>query len=93
MHPELLVANGRPQTFLGVYLLLCEAEILIKEGVHDETARLTGRKRPSVDKYVLDYNEGREHGRLKPFVGPAGKGASSSPSSYLKMMGAASTLA
>lgn len=93
MHPERLTANGRAQTFLGVYLLVADAGILSEDGVRAETARLTGLKRSVVDKYAADYAEGRAHGRLKSFVGPAGKGASSSPSTYLKMMGTVSGLA
>lgn len=93
IHPDRLTANGRAQTFLGVYLLVADAGILSEDGVRAETARLTGLKRAVVDKYAADYAEGRARGRLKSFVGPAGKGASSSPSTYLKMMGTVSGLA
>ena len=86
-HPELLTANGRVQTFLGIYKLLSDAEILNENGVLNEVSRLTGIKRPSVEKYAADFRLGKEDGEIGCFVGPAGKGASSSPSTYLKMMG------
>jgi len=51
-------------------------------------------KEPTCAKYLAEYVAGREGGvdLLKSFVGAKGKGASSSPSSYLKMMGALSNL-
>ncbi|EJD01739.1 uncharacterized protein FOMMEDRAFT_90161, partial [Fomitiporia mediterranea MF3/22] len=92
MNPILLTANGRSQTFLGIYNLLSEAEILGEKGVLDEVARLTGIKRDSVKKYTADLQLGKESGKVANFIGSAGKGASSSPSSYLKMMGTLATL-
>ncbi|OCB87181.1 hypothetical protein A7U60_g5697 [Sanghuangporus baumii] len=87
MSPVLLTANGRPQTFLGIYNLISEAEILNESGVLDEVSRLTGIKRVSVEKYAADFQQGKECGKIETFIGSAGKGASSSPSTYLKMMG------
>ena len=99
IHPEVLVANGRPQTFLGV-LLLCIStnsdftEALKKPLLIQEIAALMALKEPTCVKYLAEYVAGREGGvnLLKSFVGPKGKGASSSPSSYLRMMGALSNL-
>ena len=98
-HPQELVANGRPQTFLGV-LSLCIStnsdftEALKKPLLSQEIAALMGLKEPTCAKYLAEYVAGREGGvdLLKSFVGAKGKGASSSPSSYLKMMGALSNL-
>ena len=97
-HPEELVANGRPQTFLGV-LSLCIStnsdftEALKKPLLIQEIAALMALKEPTCAKYLAEYVAGREGGvdLLKSFVGPKGKGASSSPSSYLRMMGALSS--
>lgn len=38
-------------------------------------------------KYLGDYKAGLQNGALHSFVGSAGKGASASPATYLKMMG------
>jgi hypothetical protein len=56
-------------------------------GLRHELVRITAIREPTVKKYLEDYKAGVDHGDLKSFVGSAGKGASSSPSSYLKMMG------
>jgi len=98
-HPEELVANGRPQTFLGV-LSLCIStnsdftEALKKPLLCQEIAALMSLKEQTCAKYLAEYVAGRDGGvdLLKSFVGPKGKGASSSPSSYLRMMGALSNL-
>ena len=98
-HPEELVANGRPQTFLGV-LSICTSsysnltEALKKPLLSQEISALMALKEPACTKYLAEYVAGREGGvdLLKSFVGLKGKGASSSPSSYLRMMGALSNL-
>ena len=100
-HPEELKANGRPQTFLGV-LSLCISttgnsdfsEALKKPFLSQEIAALMALKEPTCAKYLAEYVAGREGGvdLLKSFVGPKGKGASSSPFTYLRMMGALSNL-
>lgn len=98
-HPNLLVANGRPQTFLGVLQSYLEASasveaVLLKPSLSGDVARLTGLKESTVVRYLTDYKAGRKFGAefLKSVIGPKGKGAGSSPSTYLKMMGAISTL-
>ena len=101
-HPQELVANGRPQTFLGV-LLSCIStnttdsdftEALKKPRLSQEIATVMGVKESTCVKYLAEYMAGREGGigLLNSFVGPKGKGASSSPSSYLRLMGALSNL-
>jgi hypothetical protein len=86
VHPTLLTANGRAQTFLGVYLSSSSSS---RRGSQllDEVARITGLKRSAIDKYVGDFTLGKEKGKLKDFVGAVGKGVCSKPASYLKMMG------
>ncbi|KAF8967490.1 hypothetical protein BDZ97DRAFT_1916773 [Flammula alnicola] len=99
VHPEWLVANGRPQTFLGV-LQSCissypsHADGLKKASLSREIARITGTKESTSAKYLADYIAGRTAGvgLLESFIGTKGKGASSSVSTYLKMMGALSNL-
>ncbi|KAH9482101.1 hypothetical protein JR316_0004196 [Psilocybe cubensis] len=94
--PHLLTVNGRAQTFLGV-LHACVAAHpsgLDKLGLSRDVARLSGIKEATAAKYLADYMAGRDGGAalLDTFVGPKGKGVASSPASYLKMMGAISTL-
>jgi len=52
-----------------------------------EIIRLSGLKEPTARKYLADYNAGLQKGTLHSFIGSAGKGASASPATYLKMMG------
>ena len=97
-NPKELVANGRPQTFLGVLLSLCIStnsditEALEKPLLSQEIAAVMALKEPTSAKYLAEYVAGRKGGAdmLNLFVGAKGKGASSSPSSYLRMMGALS---
>lgn len=99
VHPEQLVANGRPQTFLGV-LQACIASFpsmeagLMKPALSGQISNLTGLKDSTAAKYLAEYKSGRKSGVkfLESVIGPKGKGASSSPSTYLKMMGALSTI-
>lgn len=89
VRPKLLTANGRPQTFLGVYKLLTESEIITDSAVRKEVAELTGISDRCVQKYADWYNNGlkNESVKLTDFYGPPGKGVSSSPELYLRMMG------
>lgn len=86
VHPTLLTANGRSQAFLGVYLS-SSSSLRARSQLLDEVARITGLKRTVVDKYAEEFTLGRERGKLKDFVGAAGKGVCSKPALYLKMMG------
>lgn len=97
--PELLVANGRAQTFLAVLDSLegssaTNASASKKASLSINISRITGTKEATAAKYLADYNAGREMGvdLIDSFIGSKGKGASSSPATYLKMMGALSTL-
>jgi hypothetical protein len=99
VHPNLLVANGRPQTFLGVLQPHLDASPsaeagLLKTSLSSDIARVTGMKEATAAKYLAEYKAGRKAGAqsLKSVIGPQGKGAGSSPSTYLQMMGAISTL-
>lgn len=87
IQPHLLTANGRVQTFLGLYLMLSEAEILSEDSLLQEVSRIAGLNYASVAKYASEYSHGREKGRIDQFIGPTGKGAASSPAQYLRMMG------
>ncbi|EEB92844.1 hypothetical protein MPER_08584 [Moniliophthora perniciosa FA553] len=89
VQPNLLTANGRPQTFLGVLKHVAPPS----EGgsrclSRKRMTELTGITDQSVTNYLGYYLEGYDKGSLKGFVGPAGKGAGSSPATYLRMMGA-----
>ncbi|KAH7918351.1 hypothetical protein BV22DRAFT_1076286 [Leucogyrophana mollusca] len=84
-HPHLLTANGRSQTFVGIYRA---SEHLDNESrLKKELCALTGIKEQTVAKYLSDYRLGYDEGNLASFVGPAGKGVCASTSMYLKMMG------
>ncbi|KAG2091955.1 uncharacterized protein F5147DRAFT_779808 [Suillus discolor] len=88
-YPELLVVNGRPQTFIGLYVALVEGKKYEPGSLRfrNELSKLTGIKDTTVAKYLSDYQLGFEKGKLANFVGAIGKGASASASVYLKMMG------
>jgi hypothetical protein len=57
-------------------------------------ASLIGIKDATAAKYLGDYVAGHEAGLrlIDSFIGEKGKGASSSPATYLKMMGALSNM-
>lgn len=86
IHPHLLTANGRGQTFLGVYKALIETESDTQE-IQARLVKMTGLSVSSVTKYLEEYRLSKAGGQLKNFVGPSGKGVSATPSSFLKLMG------
>ena len=86
IHPHLLTSNGRGHTFLGIYRS-CLDSGQSDDHILREIIRLSGLKEQKVVKYLADYNAGLQEGTLHSFVGSAGKGASASPATYLKMMG------
>ena len=94
-HPHLLTANGRGQTFLGVYRACREAgsDEDDDDEVLAEVTRLTGLKAQTARSYLTGYQGGLEGGQLDAFLGAAGKGASASPATFLRMMGTLATLA
>ncbi|KAI6098541.1 hypothetical protein F5141DRAFT_1032613 [Pisolithus sp. B1] len=89
IHPELLTAKGRLQTFCGLYTALRESNQYPHDSAElkQELCRLMGLKEPSVAKLLDDFRAGYETGMLKSFVGSVGKGVCQSSSAYLKMMG------
>ncbi len=72
---------------MGVFLSSSSSFRGERRRLLDEVARITGLKRTVVEKYADDFKLGKENGRLKDFVGAAGKGVCSKPASYLRMMG------
>ena len=90
-NPNLLTANGRVQTFIGLFRFLSDSGDrpykVNSNAFHEELCRVSGLKRNVVDKYVTELNWGQKHGKITSFIGPAGKGTSSSPATYLRMMG------
>lgn len=92
VHPDLLMSNGRTQTFLGVLQACLDSgrygEVPFKSAsLRSALVNITGLKNSTVDKYLADYQAGIDGGSLGSFVGPSGKGVSGSPSTYLCMMG------
>ena len=88
-HPELLIANGRTQTFVGLYLALLHEKKYEAGSMmfRSELSKLTGIKDSTLVKYLSDYRWGFEKGKLEGFIGASGKGVAASASAYLKMMG------
>lgn len=87
--PNLLTAKGQGHTFLGVYQSIVDGGVKESDEkrLAQELAKATDFKHPTVVKYLAEYKEGLEKGALRPFLGSAGKGATSSPASFLKLMG------
>ncbi|OJA15081.1 hypothetical protein AZE42_06937 [Rhizopogon vesiculosus] len=78
-HPELLVANGRTQTFKH------DPQSL---KFRHEMGKLTGVKgTTTLAKYLSYHQLGFENGKLVNFVGASGKGVSTLASAYLGAMG------
>ncbi|KAJ2931063.1 hypothetical protein H1R20_g6057, partial [Candolleomyces eurysporus] len=97
--PELLVANGRPQTFVGALLHSAKiiglsdlgAKALKNPRLIKDVCKIANFKEPLAQKYLNDFVDGGKGGEKlleREFVGAKGKGAAGSPSSYLRMMGA-----
>jgi hypothetical protein len=88
IHPHLLTSNGRGHTFLGIHRACLDSDQSSSDDdILKEIIRLSGLKETTAAKYLADYNGGLQRGALGSFIGSAGKGASSSPATYLKMMG------
>ncbi|GBE80193.1 hypothetical protein BKA93DRAFT_115715 [Sparassis latifolia] len=88
IRPHLLTANGRAQTFLGVYHACMDSKSFTQDSELCYTiTRITGLKAPTVVKYLGEYNHGLAKGSLTAFIGAAGKGVSASPTRFLRMMG------
>jgi hypothetical protein len=86
--PRLLTANGRGQTFLGVYDHCVDTLQVSKSSLAGKIASLTGLQPQTVDKYLKAYRDALASGELEPFIGPSGKGAASSPVPFLQLVGA-----
>lgn len=86
--PRLLTANGRGQTFLGVYDHCVDTLQVSKSSLAGKMASLTGIQPQTVDKYLKAYRDALASGELEPFIGPSGKGAASSPVPFLQLVGA-----
>lgn len=88
VHPHLLTANGRGQTFLGAYQACVDSRLFEEDGsLCTELVKLTGLKAATVKKYLEEYRHGFKKGVLRSFMGAAGKGSSASPTTFLRMMG------
>lgn len=87
--PHLLTANGRGQTFLGVHDHCVKVlQIPKKTLLLDKISSLTGVQPKTVIKYLNTYQDALASGELERFIGSRGKGASSSPGTFLQLMGA-----
>ncbi|KAH9983031.1 hypothetical protein BJV74DRAFT_852457 [Russula compacta] len=87
--PHLLTANGRGQTFLGVHDHCVKVlQIPKKTLLVSKISSLTGVQPQTVNKYLNTYQDALASGELDRFIGSRGKGASSSPGTFLQLMGA-----
>ncbi|KAG1753125.1 hypothetical protein EDD22DRAFT_957537 [Suillus occidentalis] len=90
-----LIANGRIQMFVGLYVALVEGKKCEPGSLEfrNELRKLAGLKDATLANHLSDYQHGFEKGKLADFVaGELGKGASSSTSAYLGMMGTLATV-
>ncbi|KAI0321966.1 hypothetical protein OF83DRAFT_1096699 [Amylostereum chailletii] len=88
IHPHLLTAKGRAQTFLGVYdRLTSEAPDKDEPTIIAKMERLISLKPQTIRAYLGIYQDARTSGTLRSFMGAAGKGASSTPTTALKLYG------
>jgi hypothetical protein len=86
--PHLLTANGRGPTFLGVHNYCVNVlQITKKSLLSGKIASLTGVQQKTVDKYLENYQDALATGDVERFIGLRGKGASSSPGTFLQLMG------
>ncbi|TBU58637.1 hypothetical protein BD310DRAFT_850791 [Dichomitus squalens] len=86
--PYLLTANGRGQTFVGVYdALVARGHCENDKELLGEIVRLTGVKGPTATKYLAELRKGLAEGELTEWVGPKGKIVTSSITAWLRMIG------
>lgn len=89
VHPELLVANGRGQTLLGVYRdVLRTSKTSNDRAIAEEVVAITGLQEKTAIRYLAEYHTACHSGKLEPFIGSGGKGAASSPADFLRLIGA-----
>ncbi len=91
------LTKGRPQTLYGLIRATLDSrsdpELRSLSGdkaLRNTLSTVTGVKDALIQKYLVEYDAGKEGGlsHLKSCIGPKGKGAADSPTSYLKLMGA-----
>lgn len=89
VRPDTLTANGRMQTFVGVYeALLPDSELTDDpERALSKTCKLVGMKTTTGEEYARSYRLGVKSAGVKKFVG----GKTTSPKLYLEMVGALRT--
>ena len=95
IHPD-QIDKGRPQTFLGVlrsYLPTspgADAKLGLGEELAEVRAKVMaklGIKAGTFNRYFEEYAAGMDKGVIRAYVGTLGKGAASSPATYLRMVG------
>jgi hypothetical protein len=87
--PQLLTEKGRGQNFLGIYNHCVDVlQISKRSSLLSKITSLMGLKAQTVENYLKTYQEALETGQLEGFIGLHGKGASSSPGTFLQLMGA-----
>ncbi|KAF8524451.1 hypothetical protein JB92DRAFT_2703719 [Gautieria morchelliformis] len=92
VHPEWLKANGRCHTLIGILLERYPAEPTTNESfdcpiLMARLKKMTTLKHATLQKYIKDYTQGLTKRSLTEYVGSAGKGASSNPQTFMRMMG------
>ncbi|VDC06151.1 unnamed protein product [Peniophora sp. CBMAI 1063] len=88
MHPDLLIANGRGQTFLGVVVCAQKWFGYSPDMLVLNAPGRVGLQQKTAMKYLETYRKAREKKNLRDFIGPVGKAAGSSAVPFLEMAGA-----
>jgi hypothetical protein len=83
-NPELLLANGRLQTFVGLFRH-AKQRASTEASIASFVATSGKFSAKTVEKYITEFRRGQNTGKLQNFVGLAGK--NSGPAVYLQLMG------
>ncbi|KAG8888871.1 hypothetical protein FRB99_004071 [Tulasnella sp. 403] len=87
IQPNVLTVNGRIQTFSGLFRKLKVGKKPPYLQVVGKIVSLTGLQENVVKRYISFYEAGKAKS-LDLYVGPNGRGVSSSPEKFLGMLGA-----
>jgi hypothetical protein len=85
-HPELLMKNGRLQTFVGLLRQL-KRERTTEASIAPLLAAMGNFTEQSIEKYTAEFRWGESSGRLQHFIDLGGKTTAATPANYLRLMG------
>ncbi|KAF8575330.1 hypothetical protein K439DRAFT_1277856, partial [Ramaria rubella] len=92
IRPELLKSNGRCHTLIGLLLEQCPAgqnqnPSLDCPILAARLMEMTSLQPTTLQRYINDFTQGFTKRSLAEYVGSAGKGASSNPQKFMRLMG------